>query len=45
LVIASLNGINSLPQRPDLLDRSILFRLAKISEGKRREELEIIAEF
>jgi hypothetical protein len=41
----TLNGINSLPQRPDLLDRSILFRLAEISEGKRREELEIIAEF
>lgn len=41
----ALNGINSLPQRPDLLDRSILFRLSAIPKGKRREELEIIAEF
>ncbi len=40
-----MNGINSLPQRPDLLDRSILFRLLEIPDGEHREELEIVAEF
>jgi phage/plasmid primase-like uncharacterized protein len=40
-----VNGINSLPRRADLLDRSILFELPDIPRGERREEEDITARF
>lgn len=39
-----VNGIEDLPQRPDLLDRAILVHLDPISEGRRRDETELKAE-
>lgn len=36
-----LNGINLVATRPDLLDRSILFRFDRIEDKKRRSEREI----
>jgi len=41
----SLNGINTVPIFPDLLDRSILLRLDSIPKKKRRKEAEIWSEF
>jgi hypothetical protein len=40
-----VNGINALPQREDLLDRSILFHLPEIPKEERLEEAEVIASF
>jgi len=40
-----LNGINTAAQKPDLLDRCLLFELEEIPESKRRQELEFWAEF
>jgi len=40
-----INGVNSLPRRPDLMARSILFELEPIPEEKRREEVEVVASF
>ena len=41
----SLNGINNVVNRADLLDRSILLELRRISEDKRREIREIQSNF
>ncbi|MBF7084187.1 bifunctional DNA primase/polymerase [Desulfallas sp. Bu1-1] len=41
----TLNGINLVANRSDLLDRSILFELERISPDKRREESEFWQEF
>lgn len=40
-----LNGINPAAKKPDLLDRSILLRLERISEENRMEEKEVLASF
>lgn len=40
-----LNGINLVVTRPDLMDRSILYRLEQITEEQRRPEKELLAEF
>ncbi len=40
-----MNGVNVAPQKPDLLDRSILIELAPIDGGSRRTESEIYAAF
>ncbi len=40
-----INGINSVIGRPDLLERSILLELERISPINRRDEHEIITEF
>ncbi len=39
-----LNGINLVAQKPDLLDRTIIFVLLKIPKTKRRTENEILTE-
>lgn len=41
----AINGINNVVDRPDLLDRSILIELCRISEWERRELLEIEKNF
>jgi len=41
----SLNGINVVVNKPDLMDRSVLIEYARISEGCRKEEKEILGEF
>ena len=41
----SLNGINNVVNRADLLDRSILLELRRISEDKRREIREVQSNF
>lgn len=41
----ALNGIDNVVKRPDLLDRSILIELSRISEEKRRELSEIMRDF
>ncbi len=41
----SLNGINVVATRADLLDRSILLELQRIPENERREESTILEEF
>jgi hypothetical protein len=40
-----INGIEELPQRSDLLDRSLLVRLEAIGEDRRRSEAELWNEF
>lgn len=40
-----LNGINNCAQKPDLLDRAILFRLEPIPDEKRRSEDELWEDF
>ncbi|OIO54791.1 hypothetical protein AUJ46_02280 [Candidatus Peregrinibacteria bacterium CG1_02_54_53] len=40
-----LNGINPAAKKPDLLDRSILLKLERIPEDKRREERVVLEEF
>jgi len=40
-----LNGINCVAVAPDLLDRSILFRVERIPENKREEEKKIFENF
>jgi len=40
-----LNGINVVATRPDLLDRSLLLGLERISEDERKEESEVWEEF
>ncbi len=40
-----LNGINLVSERDDLLDRSIIIRLERISKDKRKEEAEFWKEF
>jgi hypothetical protein len=40
-----VNGIEDLPQRPDLLDRTILVHLDPISESRRRDEVDLKEEF
>jgi hypothetical protein len=40
-----LNGINLAAARPDLLDRSILFPLERITESAQREESDVVREF
>ncbi|MDD4628261.1 MAG: toprim domain-containing protein [Candidatus Peribacteraceae bacterium] len=40
-----LNGINPAAKKPDLLDRSILLKLERIPEEKRREERLVLEEF
>lgn len=40
-----LNGINNCVQKPDLLDRSLLFRLEPISDDKRKSEDELWEDF
>lgn len=40
-----INGINLMAIKPDLLERSILFELDRVSEAGRRQEKEILAEF
>lgn len=41
----SLNGINIVATRPDLLDRSILLELERIPKTERKTEKEIEEEF
>lgn len=41
----ALNGINNVATRPDLLDRSLLIELERITEADRRELAEIMAAF
>lgn len=41
----ALNGINNVATRPDLLDRSLLIELERITEGDRRELAEVKASF
>lgn len=41
----AINGINLECNKPDLLERSILFRLDRVSKGNRRQEQEIMDEF
>ncbi len=43
--IVLLNGVNVVPQRSDLLDRSILVELERIAPERRREEREFWARF
>lgn len=43
--IIGFTGINPTATRPDLLDRSMLIRLERIPEDKRREESAVLAEF
>lgn len=43
--VVMLNGVNVVPQRPDLLDRSILIALDRIPRTQRREERAFWAEF
>lgn len=40
-----MNGINVVPTRPDLLDRSMILDLDRIKEGDRKEEIEIWTDF
>ena len=40
-----LNGINPAAKKPDLLDRSILLKLDRIPEDRRREERDVLAAF
>lgn len=41
----SINGINLVPTKPDLLDRSILFELDPIAPDKKRNEVELWEDF
>lgn len=41
----TLNGINLVAARPDLLDRSLIFALERINPDRRREETELWHEF
>ena len=41
----AINGINNVAERPDLLDRSILIELSRISEDNRKELSEIMDNF
>lgn len=41
----ALNGINLAAQKPDLLDRGVLFKLGRISQEQRRAESELWGEF
>lgn len=41
----TINGINNVANRSDLLDRSILLELERISEDKRREQREVYQSF
>ncbi len=43
--IISLNGINLASTKPDLLDRSILFELDRISEEQRKTEKQLMKDF
>lgn len=43
--IIALNGINIAASKPDLLDRSILFKLERIPKRERKTELEFWEEF
>ena len=40
-----LNGINVAPQKPDLLDRSVLFELQPIAPSERKPEKQLLKEF
>ena len=40
-----LNGVDAIVQRPDLLDRSILFELDRISSSRRQEERKLLKLF
>lgn len=43
--VLAINGINNVATRPDLLDRSILMELERISEDNRKELAEIQSDF
>lgn len=43
--VIQLNGINVVPQRPDLLERTILYRLERIPRHLRRVEQELWRDF
>jgi hypothetical protein len=43
--VIMLNGINVAPRRPDLLDRSILFRLERIARDRRFDERTFWSDF
>ena len=43
--VIGFTGINPTATRPDLLDRSMLIRLVRIPEDKRREERAVLADF
>lgn len=45
MVCLSINGINNVASRPDLLDRSILVELERIAEGDRKDLAEVWANF
>src|SRR3989344_8457482 len=40
-----INGINIAARNPDLLERSILFELERVSPERRKQEHEILGEF
>jgi hypothetical protein len=40
-----INGINLASNKPDLLERSILFELPRVEKGGRRQERELLTEF
>jgi len=40
----SINGINAIPGKPDLLDRSIIIAVERIDQDKRKTEEEVIGE-
>lgn len=41
----AINGINNVANRSDLLDRSLLFELERVSEGERKELAEVYRDF
>lgn len=41
----AINGINNVANRSDLLDRSLLFELERVSEGERKERAEVYRDF
>jgi len=43
--VIGLNGINIVANKPDLLDRCLLFELCRIQPSQRREEAVVMAEF
>lgn len=43
--VLAINGINNVATRPDLLDRSILLELERISEDNRKELAEVQSDF
>ena len=43
--VVAINGINLVATAPDLLDRSLIFKLGRPADSERRLEVEIMGEF